>query len=126
MVHIRLKSSSTLLPTPPRSPQVCDTSQLPLPQMRLLMALYTSLFGMLAVLLNVGWLVQHVRRSVEEVFNFFVAFYFIFQALKNLLEVSGNGGDGPNDVANITYQTHLSHTHTLSLGWLTYPPHSNL
>lgn len=67
--------------------QVCDVNQMWLPVMRLLIALYTSFFGMLAVLANAGWLVLRVRRSVEEVFNFFVCFFFIFKSLKSLFEV---------------------------------------
>ncbi|KAF5399707.1 hypothetical protein PHET_06980 [Paragonimus heterotremus] len=66
--------------------QVCHTNQLLLPFMRLLIAIYTSMFGLLLVLANAGWLVLRVRRSVGEIFHFFVSFYFIYKALRSLLE----------------------------------------
>ncbi|KAF8568178.1 hypothetical protein P879_04176 [Paragonimus westermani] len=65
---------------------VCDANQSFLPFMRLLTALYTSMFGLLAVLANAGWLVLRVRRSVNEIFNCFVSFYFILKALRSLFE----------------------------------------
>ncbi|KAF7260298.1 hypothetical protein EG68_02283 [Paragonimus skrjabini miyazakii] len=65
---------------------VCHANQLLLPFMRLLIAIYTSMFGLLFVLSNAGWLVLRVRRSVEEIFHFFVSFYLIFNALRSLFE----------------------------------------
>ncbi|VDP85327.1 unnamed protein product [Echinostoma caproni] len=68
-------------------PLICDVNQASLGTIRLMVAVYTSLFGFIAVLSNAGWLVLRVRRSLEEVFNFFVSFYFIFKALKILFQV---------------------------------------
>ncbi|TGZ69758.1 hypothetical protein CRM22_003559 [Opisthorchis felineus] len=63
---------------------VCEVHQVPFLLMRLLIACYTTVLGLVAVIANAGWLVLRVRRSVEEVFNFFVSFYFVFKAMKNL------------------------------------------
>ncbi|KAL3316290.1 hypothetical protein Ciccas_005072 [Cichlidogyrus casuarinus] len=44
-------------------------------------SVYTAIFGIIGLVCNVSALTKHIRRSVEQVFNLFIAFFFILKAL---------------------------------------------
>ncbi|TNN05886.1 Anion exchange protein [Schistosoma japonicum] len=50
-------------------------------QLRFWCAFYCSLFGFISVGCNMSGIAKHIRRSVEEVYNSFIGFFFLLKAL---------------------------------------------
>ncbi|VDN08778.1 unnamed protein product [Dibothriocephalus latus] len=61
--------------------QLSRSLQVPFPNFRFWIGIYMALFGMILVALNFSNLAKYARRSLEELFSSFVAFYFILKAL---------------------------------------------
>ncbi|KAL3313096.1 hypothetical protein Ciccas_008304 [Cichlidogyrus casuarinus] len=55
---------------------------------RVWVSVYASIFGTVGLFFNASALTKHIRRSVEEVFNLFIAFFFILKALFTMFKVS--------------------------------------
>nr|AKN21409.1 slc4a-3 [Schmidtea mediterranea] len=54
---------------------------------RFIVAMYCSLIGLISLAINITWIMQKVRRSVEECFNAFVGLYFIFKSILTILRI---------------------------------------
>ncbi|CAH8492241.1 unnamed protein product [Schistosoma rodhaini] len=50
-------------------------------QLRFWSAFYCSIFGFIFVGCNISGIAKHIRRSVEEVYNSFIGFFFLLKAL---------------------------------------------
>ncbi|KAL3320203.1 hypothetical protein Ciccas_001117 [Cichlidogyrus casuarinus] len=53
----------------------------PILVVRAWISVYASIFGIIGLVFNVSVLTNHVRRSVEQVFNMFISFFFLLKAL---------------------------------------------
>nr|VZI27524.1 unnamed protein product [Spirometra erinaceieuropaei] len=67
--------------------QLSRSLQIPFSNFRFWIGVYTSMYGLIFIGLNFSNLAKYARRSLEELFSSFVAFYFILKALFALFKV---------------------------------------
>ncbi|BHF62736.1 Anion exchange protein 3 [Sparganum proliferum] len=67
--------------------QLSRSLQIPFSNFRFWIGVYTAMFGLIFIGLNFSNLAKYARRSLEELFSSFVAFYFILKALFALFKV---------------------------------------
>ncbi|CAL8108266.1 unnamed protein product [Calicophoron daubneyi] len=60
---------------------VARSNGVDLTKLRFFVGVYCSVFGLLFVTFNVSVLANHIRRSLEEIFNTFIAFFFLLKSL---------------------------------------------
>ncbi|CAL8108263.1 unnamed protein product [Calicophoron daubneyi] len=76
-------------------------------------AIYCAMFGVLFVALNISALINHVRRSLEEIFNTFIAFFFLLKAVFTMFRLIPAG---PKDSST---EAQLQFTHKMAIAGAT-------
>ncbi|KAA3680169.1 uncharacterized protein DEA37_0005873 [Paragonimus westermani] len=66
---------------------VARNASVSLPILRLWVAIYCCAFGVIFITFNVSVLGNHVRRSVEEIFNSFIAFFYLLKSLFTMFRI---------------------------------------
>ncbi|KER24175.1 hypothetical protein T265_08111 [Opisthorchis viverrini] len=66
---------------------IAKTAGVPLMQLRFWTSIYCAICGFFFITLNASVLANQIRRSVEEVFNAFIAFFFLLKALFTMFRI---------------------------------------
>ncbi|KAF7261014.1 hypothetical protein EG68_01853 [Paragonimus skrjabini miyazakii] len=83
---------------------VARTANVSLPILRLWVAIYCCAFGLIFITFNVSVLGNHIRRSVEEVFNSFIAFFYLVKSLFTMFRlIPSTPGVGANTATRMLY-----------------------
>ncbi|CAL8108254.1 unnamed protein product [Calicophoron daubneyi] len=71
-------------------------------------AIYCSMFGIFFLGCNASVLANHIRRSVEEIFNSFIAFFFLLKSLFTMFRLIPSGPKNSSPDANLDFSNKLA------------------
>ncbi|TGZ67853.1 hypothetical protein CRM22_004566 [Opisthorchis felineus] len=88
---------------------IAKTAGVPLMQIRFWTSIYCAICGFFFITLNASVLANQIRRSVEEVFNAFIAFFFLLKALFTMFRLIPFESPSSTDVASqLSYKTRMA------------------
>ncbi|TPP60513.1 Band 3 anion transport protein [Fasciola gigantica] len=71
-------------------------------------SMYCAIFGVIFIACNLTVMANHIRRSLEEIFNSFIAFFFLLKALFTMFKLIPGAPSSPTEEGKLRFSEQLA------------------